>query len=527
MLPSKPPQVAKSAAQQPLSLWSGLLLATLAALCIAAPSFRESLWPLTWVALVPLFVALRHSSAKRAFLLGWWMETLITWVAFHWLVGTMVRFGYIPMPLSLMFFGIIGIGNGIRLGLFTWWLRITAADAGPWWYQFLLPPCAYVMLDYLYPRVFPWGLGVTQLGAPALIQIADLTGVHGITFLLVACSVAVSAFLPLSPPSPAATRWRMGFAVVLLLGLTLAYGAWRTPHVRQAMQQASALRLALIQPNIGIDEKGSRDSRDAHLYLQAEMSRATLTQQPDLIIWPETMYPYAIPVQADRLVLPQFDASSQPHWLIGALAYNTEGPHLQRFNSAFLVSPDTTILGRYDKQRLLAFGEYIPLQRYFPFLRNISPTIGNLTPGAGGLVTLPNGPAIGPLVCYEDILPALGRQAVQQGAAVLVNLTNNAWFGQSRAPYQHRLLAAFRAIENRVYLVRVTNTGLTSIIDPLGHEQALLPTDEQESLVHTIQPLRLATFYTRFGDVFAQLCTLTALLLPLWRKCFQSSSQAW
>jgi apolipoprotein N-acyltransferase len=484
------------------------------------------LWPLTWVALVPLFAALRHSSAKRAFLLGWWMETLITWVAFHWLVGTMVRFGYIPVPLSLMFFGIIGIGNGVRLGLFAWWLRITAADAGPWWYRLLLPPCAYVMLDYFYPRVFPWGLGVTQLGAPPLIQIADLTGVHGITFLLVACSVAVSGLLPVSPPPPAATRWRMGLAMVLLLGLTLAYGVWRTSHVRQAMQQAPALRLALIQPNIGIDEKGTRDSRDAHLYLQAEMSRATLTQQPDLIIWPETMYPYAIPVQTDRLVLPQFDAPTPPHWLIGVLAYNNAGPNRQRFNSAVLVSPDTTILGRYDKQRLLAFGEYIPLQRYFPFLRKISPTIGNLTPGAGGLVTLPNGPSIGPLVCYEDILPELARQAVQQGAAVLVNLTNNAWFGQSRAPYQHRLLAAFRAIENRVYLVRVTNTGLTSIIDPLGHEQARLPTDRPESLVHTIQPLRLSTLYTRFGDVFAQLCTLTALLLPLSRKRFQSSNPA-
>ena len=452
------------------------------------------------------------------------METLITWVAFHWLVGTMVRFGYIPVPLSLLFFGIIGIGNGIRLGLFTWWLRITAADTGAWWYRFLLPSCTYVMLDYLYPRVFPWGLGVTQLGAPSLIQIADLVGVHGVTFLLVACSVAVSAFLPRSPSS--ATRWRMGLAVVLLLGLTLAYGVWRTPHVRQAMQQAPALRLALIQPNIGIDEKGTRESREGHLYRQAEMSRVTLQQQPDLIIWPETMYPYAIPVQAERLVLPQFDTPSQPHWLIGALAYNTEGAQLQRFNSAFLVSPDATILGRYDKQRLLAFGEYIPLQRYFPFLRNISPTIGNLTPGAGGLVTLPNGPALGPLVCYEDILPELGRQAVQQGAAVLVNLTNNAWFGQSRAPYQHRLLAAFRAIENRVYLVRVTNTGLTSIIDPLGHEQAPLPTDRPESLVHTIQPLHLSTLYTRFGDIFAQLCTLIALLLPLWRKHFQAPKRA-
>jgi apolipoprotein N-acyltransferase len=207
----------------------------------------------------------------------------------------------------------------------------------------------------------------------------------------------------------------------------------------------------------------------------------------------------------------------QTHWLIGALVYERRLGERQVFNSALLVSPAARIIGRYDKQQLLAFGEYIPLQRYLPFLRNISPTIGNLTPGTGGLVTLPNGVQIGTLICYEDILAPLGRQAVQQGAQFLVNLTNDAWFGHTRAPYQHRSLAAFRAVENRVYLVRATNTGLTSIIDAQGREQTALPLYQRETLVHTIQPLRLATLYTRFGDWFAQLCCIMALLLPLWR----------
>jgi apolipoprotein N-acyltransferase len=173
-------------------------------------------------------------------------------------------------------------------------------------------------------------------------------------------------------------------------------------------------------------------------------------------------------------------------------------------------------VGRYDKQQLLAFGEYIPLQRYLPFLRNISPTIGNLTPGTGGLVELPTGVKIGTLICYEDILASLGRQAVQQGAQILVNLTNDAWFGRTRAPYLHRSLAAFRAVENRVYLVRATNTGLTSIIDARGHEQTALPIYQRETLVHTIQPLRLSTLYTRFGDWFAQICCVGALACTGW-----------
>ncbi len=496
-------------------IWLAWLGVVGTAVLIVAPSLEASLWPCTWVAFVPLFMALRGASATRAFLLGWCMETLVTWIAFYWLVGTMVRFGYIPLPLSLCFFGMIGLGNGLRLGLYTWWLRCTAASIGSWWYRLLLPPCAYVMLDYLYPRVFPWDLGVTQWGAFRFIQIADVTGVPGITFLLVMCNTVITAVLPHPTRPSRAARVLMSSAFCVLLFAAIGYSAWRLPQIRHAMQQAPALRLALIQPNIGIAEKGQRASREEHLRLQVEMSQETLAQQPDLIIWPETMFPYNVPTHITQLPLPPLDAHT--HWLIGALVYSRQEQRIEQFNSALLVAPDAQILGRYDKQQLLAFGEYIPLQRYFPFLRHISPTIGELTAGSGGLVTLPDGTHIGPLVCYEDILPALGRQAVQQGAALLVNLTNNAWFGPTHAPYQHRLLAAFRAIENRVYLVRATNTGLTSIIDPLGREQAPLPTDQRQTLVHSIQPLRLQTIYTRFGAWFAQLCSATALLLPLWQ----------
>jgi apolipoprotein N-acyltransferase len=303
-----------------------------------------------------------------------------------------------------------------------------------------------------------------------------------------------------------------------LLLLQGGYGLWRLQQLTAAMQQAPTLRVALIQPNIGMYEKRSGADREAQLDLQFGLSASTLDRRPDLIIWPESMYPFGIPEHMQRLPWPAAPDTQRVHWLIGALAYAGKAPALQVFNSALLLAADGRILGRYDKQHLLAFGEYIPLQRYLPFLRHISPTIGNLTPGAGGIVTLPNGVSLGPLICYEDIVPHLARQAVRQGAQVLVNLTNDVWFGATRAPYQHRALAAFRAVENRVYLVRVTNTGLTSIIDALGREQVALPIFQADALVHTIQPLRLPSLYTRFGDWFAQLCSAVALLLPLYRR---------
>ena len=505
---------------RPPSLCYLAFMALISAGLIIAPTFEPVLWPLAWFALVPILWALCQPTLtiKRAFLLGWWMEAFATWIGFYWLIGTMVNFGYISLPFSLILFAIIGLGNGIRLGLYTAWLRWLSIHTGPAWYRLLLPPCTFILLDYLYPRVFPWALGITQWGATPLTQIADVTGVHGLTFLLIAFSVVVTAWLPHTAAPLPAVRRRMSFVCLLLIGATLGYGAWRMPHIHTALQTAKPLRVALVQPNIGFDDKGDRTKREAQLVHQLDLSRATLAERPDLIIWPETMYPYAVLQTDSALALPSARETPDLHWLIGALVYNRQPDHIQRFNAALLVDSTARIIDRYAKRRLLAFGEYVPMQRQFPFLRHISPTIGNLTPGQGGVVSLPNGTRIGPLICYEDILPELARQAVQQGASLLINLTNNAWFGPTYAPYQHRQLAAFRAIENRVYLVRATNTGLTSIIDPLGREHAALPTDQPGTAVHAIYPTRTPTIYTQYGDWFAQLCSAIALLLPLWHR---------
>jgi apolipoprotein N-acyltransferase len=496
-------------------LLTAFWLASATALLTAAAGFYEALWPLTWAALLPLLLALPYASARRALVLGWWAETLMYWLGFYWLVGTMVRFGFIPLPLSLLLFCLIGVGNGLRLGLFAWGVRLGQVLDMPWWGRFLLPPCLYVALDYLFPRVCPWYLGFLQLPALPIIQIADVTGVHGITFLLVACSTVLSAWVPHFTAPPLVVRWRMALIFVLLTLATVGYGMIRMQQVSIAMAQARPLRLTLVQPNIGMYEKHTDAHRKSQLDLQVRLSQNTLQERPELIIWPESMYPYTVDLQKPRIALPRLSDPAKASWLIGALSQARQGDERQVFNSAFLIGPDSRILGRYDKQHLLAFGEYIPWQRYLPFLRHISPTIGNLTPGTGGIVTLPQGIGIGPLICYEDIVPALGRQAVRQGAQVLVNLTNDIWFGDTRAPYQHRALAAFRAVENRVYLVRVTNTGLTSIIDAIGREQAALPMFQAQTVVHDIQPLQLATLYTRFGDWFAQGCSVVAGILLL------------
>ena len=494
-----------------------ILLASLAALLTVSPMLVEPLWPLAWVGLAPLFVALRGASAVRAFVLGWWMETLMYGLGTYWLVNTMVDFGRIPLPLSLAFFLVVMAANGVRMGLFTWWVRQAQAGGGSWRYNLLLPPLAFVALDFLFPRAFPWYLGFLQYPALPLIQMADLTGIHGVSFILVLCGVGVAAFFRARPPQAADGRYRTAAAVACVLLLQLGYGLWRAPQVAEAIQQAEGFRVALLQPNLGIEAGGNGTTRLERLRLLSEISAATLTQEPDLVIWPESAYPYARPGHEQSFFLPRGVTNDVP-WLVGGVAYDDTDDGRRLFNSSWLVAPGRRVTGRYDKHVLLAFGEYVPMQSYLPFLGRISPTIGNFTPGEGPrTLALPSGVAIGPLICYEDIMPPPARLAVRDGAQVLVNLTNDMWFGPTRAPYQHRNAAAFRAVENRRSLVRVTNTGVTSVIDAAGREHAALPIYQRGTVVHDVAILEMSTVYQRFGDWFAWFCCLGAIALPGWR----------
>ena len=316
---------------------SAVLLASLAGVLTVSPMLYEPLWPLAWVGLLPLFVALRGVSAARAFALGWWTETLMYGLGVYWLVNTMVDFGHIPLPLSLLFFVVVATANGVRMGLFAWWVWRMQTGESPWWYCLLLPACAFIALDFAFPRVFPWYLGFLQYPALLLIQVADLTGIHGVSFILVLCSASGAAFVA-APQSPAgAGRYRMAAAVGCVLLLQVGYGLWRMPQVAETMRQAESLRVALVQPNLGIDDNRNGRKPKERLQLLADLSAATLAQEPDLVIWPESAYPYALTTQEPFLYLPKGVTNDVP-WLVGGMAYEGEGDARRLFNSTWLVA---------------------------------------------------------------------------------------------------------------------------------------------------------------------------------------------
>ena len=182
------------------------------------------------------------------------------------------------------------------------------------------------------------------------------------------------------------------------------------------------------------------------------------------------------------------------------------------YNSAYLVAPDGTVAGKYDKVHLVPFGEYVPLKRWLPFLGKIVAQVGDFQAGRRGNTIRGVGPRLGVQICFEIIFPMLSRALVQNEAALLVNITNDAWFGESSAPYQHFSMAIFRAVENRRSLVRAANTGISGFVDPLGRIVASTPLDTEATLTRRVPILQEKTFYTRYGDAFALACLMATFL---------------
>jgi len=206
--------------------------------------------------------------------------------------------------------------------------------------------------------------------------------------------------------------------------------------------------------------------------------------------------------------------SSHSSLLFGSPSFEGEGKSLSYMNSAFLLKPDGTLSGRYDKVHLVPYGEYVPLRTFFPFISKLVSGDGDFKPGKG-YYPLSNGShRLGVLICYEGILPDAARKYKQRNTELLVNITNDAWFGKSSAPYQHLSMTVFRAVENRLYFVRAANTGISAIIDPTGKILSHTNIFERTVLNGNVKIVDEMTFYAAYGDVFIYLCA-TAFVVTI------------
>jgi len=487
--------------------------AALSGFTIAACFLRFYLFAPAWVAFVPLLWALAQTrSSREAARLGFVAGITTNIPAFYWLVYTFHVFGGFPYILAGLLYLCLSLFSTLQFVLFAVALRRTGA--GP---LALAAPILWVALEFLFPNMFPWRMAHTQLQIPILLQIGDLTGPYGLSFAIVWVSAACAQQLSgrrAWPPLIAAAATAVAVAL---------YGGIRLPQIEAAMRQAPTLRVALVQGNIGVEEKGNISYFDINVDQYRQLSME-VQDQVDLIVWPETVQQRW--VEADAPQLPD-RANPFPelstHLVLGGLSFRLRSSDPQdadEFNSAFLVGPGGGIRGRYDKRILMPFGEFIPLASYFPWLHDLSPETGGFTAGHEVAVFDIAGKAkVGQLICYEDIVTSMPRSTTQAGAELLVTILNDAWYGNTAAPYQHQALALWRTVENRRYLLRGSNSGVTSIIDAAGRVVDEGPLFQSQVIQADIPRLTMQTFYTRFGDVFGwSVVALAALLLLAGRQ---------
>ncbi|HWH79002.1 MAG TPA: apolipoprotein N-acyltransferase, partial [Candidatus Binatus sp.] len=449
------------------------LLPIIAATLLAAPYIEPHLFALAWLAFVPLFWSLRGAqSLRRAIICGWLMGLVAHVIGFHWLVYTISAFGGFPLAASVIVFLAYAALQAIQMAILAFFIH--TCGFGP---LQVFPALFWVSLEFLFPLLFPWHIANSQVDFLWFIQSADVVGPYGVGFVVVWSNaaiyhavvyrdeVAVKRFLPLA------------YAALAVI-VSLVYGYQRLDVIGADMMAARKLSVAAVQGNVDIDMKWNPALAQKNLEKHRKLSVGL--DAVDLVIWPESAVEAVIPDGLQRFpmdVIPTFK-SEQTRFIFGSKSFTGQPgrANFNAFNTAFFTDAKGQVLGRYHKQVLLAFGEYLPFAKLLSHLPAM-PFADGFTAGAGPLVFyLPRSVRVAPLICYEDLMPDLARQFVSETRAnVLVNLTNDAWYGKTIGPWQHLWLSQSRAIETRRSLLRVTNTGVTSLVNAKGEVVKTLP----------------------------------------------------
>ena len=497
---------------QSLSVWSATAAALCSGILLALAFPLPGMAFLAWIAFVPLLVACNGTSPRRAFRLG--MVAGFTAYAgiLYWLNIVMTTYGKLPLAVSislaLILAAYLALYVGGTMALVSW---CEGAGVSP----LVSFPLIWTALEYIRSFLltgFPWAsLAYSQYRTLPLIQVADLAGIYGLGCLIAFANV-VAAMMFKSLVLRDGTRYpaRSGFIFVLLLLAVLGYGAFRL----NAPETGRSVRVALVQGNIPQDIKWSPSFQQETVAIYERLSRTVAPAASDLLVWPESALPFYFQMEEQysgrvRALARELGTSL----VVGSPAFEKDGTTVRYLNSAFLIGPAGEILGRGDKVHLVPFGEYVPLAGLLPFVHKLVEGVGDFSPGRKmAPLTAPFG-KLGVLVCFEGIFPEISREYVRQGAQLLVNITNDAWYGRSSAPAQHLSMSVFRAVENRVPLVRAANTGITSVIDSKGHFQGMTRIFLEAVLTGEVRLGTEQTIYNRYGDLFAWGCLAATAVL--------------
>jgi apolipoprotein N-acyltransferase len=487
-----------------------------------------------WLAFVPLFYGLlsaqnlRHPKALlrgtfAAYVMG------VLWFAgnCYWIYQTMLYYGGLPPFISAGILIAYSLILGLYFAAFGLVLTVTARTFRSGRYALLAAPFFWVALELLSARLtkVPWDLlGYSQIGNYLLSSLAPFTGVYGLTFVLIAGNALIG--WGLLAPKHRLPIFIGGF----LLALVLQNGDHFAPPA--APVQATAV---LLQQNLNVDQDNSWPGAEYEQHMSQFLKLSTRTCGPyqagmpeldaypvtpdcpaapiipGIILWPESPAPFLDKDPRLLAALRTLALTTNAPVIAGTTSLDPNGPRADMYNSAMFVGPDGALVGRYDKIHLVPWGEYIPFKRFFSFAKNLTQQAGDMTHGWRRVLFKTGGHSFGVFICYEEIFGDEIRLFVKGGAQVLVNISNDGWYGDTCAPWQTLDMSRMRAVENHRWVLRDTNTGLTTIIDPYGRLTASIPRHMLSSLAAKYGYRSDLTFYTRHGDLFAYLCGIISL----------------
>ena len=495
-----------------LTVFSGILLVA------AFPSINLEF--LAWIGMTSFFFALNGKNKKSGFFLGLLWGFVFFMGTVYWVVNSMVSYGGIPFFTGILILMLLALYLSLFFAIFGFGMAAMSSVGMSPMLAIFFAPSLWVALEYLRCNMiifgFPWVLlGYSQAAFLPLIQIADITGVYGVSFLVVMVNMLFFSVLSYWLGREKTLPLKQGIFVFLILVGILAYGFLRISQMDKTIAEWKGLKIGIAQGNIDQGIKWDLAFQKETVDIYKNLSLTLMKQEVRFIIWPETAVPFYL--QSDKDLGPEiFNLPKQTNAYLftGSPAYGPGfGGEIKYYNSAFLISPDGEIVGKYDKIHLVPFGEYVPFRKYLPFIRKLVVGVGDFTSGKWLEPLEFEGNSFGVLICFESIFPELARGFIKDGAGFLINITNDAWFGRTSAPYQHFSQAVFRAVENKVFLIRSANTGISGTIDPVGRVRAQSGIFTRETISDEVK-LRdayLFTFYSKYGDMFAVGCLFLAV----------------
>ncbi len=486
---------------------SSFVLMLASAILLVLPFHCGSLGFLAFFALIPYFTLLKNKEAGEAFKISYWTGLLFFALMGYWLNWVNVLgFALLVLYLALYF------------GLFGYWASkfIHSSSLRTVFYI----PAFWVALEFVRGFLFsglPWGLlGYSQWKSIVWIQISDLTGAWGVSYFVLLINVLLFKIIDVWRLK--VLRGRLIGILFIALVVVASYGEYQLMSWKNYFNGPSkkaAFKVSVLQGNIPQEQKWDAKIKGIIFEKYKRLTLMAALQKPDLIVWPETSFPGFLEDEPTLAAsLRSVVRQAQTPVLVGAPVFGDLEKGLKFYNSGVYYSAQGEEKGRYSKIHLVPFGEYVPFEPLIGFIRHFV-TIGHFSAGSEKTVfeLKPRDASLGysarfsTLICYEDIFPGLVRGFCLNGANLLVNITNDAWFGKTTAPYQHAQGSIFRAVENRVPVVRSTNTGLSCFISQTGEILSSVKDSGEEIMVtghatETLMLRKITTFYTRFGEVF-------------------------